>query len=244
MGEINIQKISYGGHRLWHSPESKERTYKPDNSPVAWEKITDGIRTIQNIEPISRIKKEMEISPSLDNTMVTILHRSDKCWSMECRTQCIGVLRQWQRAEKRSSPLSKTDTGLLPNQLLAIWPYTRLNDSRIYFGERFIVIQQDPTIKQPLKIGLKNEEGWAAYFNHGHLFVKYYEHIPDASYPDFGASYETYTNDFMLEMETLSPLVRLEPGKSTEHIERWRLFDNISMPSNDEIELEKILLIV
>ena len=24
----------YGGHRLWHSPEAKPRTYEPDNSPV------------------------------------------------------------------------------------------------------------------------------------------------------------------------------------------------------------------
>ena len=23
--------VNYGGHRLWHSPETKERTYEPDN---------------------------------------------------------------------------------------------------------------------------------------------------------------------------------------------------------------------
>ena len=26
--------VNYGGHRLWHSPEIKERTYVPDNDPI------------------------------------------------------------------------------------------------------------------------------------------------------------------------------------------------------------------
>src|SRR2546430_11260514 len=25
---------SYGGHRLWHSPEANPRSYQPDNSPI------------------------------------------------------------------------------------------------------------------------------------------------------------------------------------------------------------------
>src|SRR5690349_18597412 len=34
----------YGGHRLWHAPEDRTRTYVPDNSPVKWEQDGDVVR--------------------------------------------------------------------------------------------------------------------------------------------------------------------------------------------------------
>ena len=52
------------------------------------------------------------------------------------------------------------------------------------------------------------------------MFVKYYTHQVNADYPDFGVSFETYTNDVMLELETLSPLTLIEPGASIEHKDR------------------------
>jgi hypothetical protein len=32
-----------GGHRLWHSPEDKVRSYEPDNDPVTMEIIDGGL---------------------------------------------------------------------------------------------------------------------------------------------------------------------------------------------------------
>jgi hypothetical protein len=104
---------------------------------------------------------------------------------------------------KEVIPQTVRDTGLLPNRIVALWPYTNLKDPRVIFGEKYIILQQDPNIKRPLKFGTSNENGWAVYFNNNHLFVKYYTHDNNARYPDFGVSYETYTTDFMLEMESL-----------------------------------------
>jgi hypothetical protein len=143
---------------------------------------------------------------------------------------------------KEIIPQTHQDTGLLPNRLMVLWPYTRLNDPRLYFGNKYIVLQQDPDIKEPLKFGTSNENGWAVYFNHNHLFIKNYIHNKNARYPDFGVSYETYTTDFMLEMETLSPLTVLEPDTCIEHFEDWGLFDNLPMPSNDEAAIESALI--
>jgi hypothetical protein len=42
-------------------------------------------------------------------------------------------------------------------------------------------------------------------------------------------------------MESLSPLTRLEPDISVEHMEKWELFDNIQMPASDEAEIEKAI---
>lgn len=230
----------YGGHRLWHSPESKLRTYEPDNVSVVWVKISDGIRTIQDVEPRSRIKKEMEITLNPEGGSVRILHRLTNSgpWPIELSVWSITAM---AIGGKEIIPQSRRDTGLLPNRVMALWPYTRLNDPRVYWGDKYTILQQNPDIKHPLKFGISNEDGWAAYFNHNSLFLKYYTPDTNARYPDFGVSYETFTNDFMLEMETLSPLTLLQPEAGVEHMERWELFDNVPMPSNDEGEIEEII---
>ena len=66
-------------------------------------------------------------------------------------------------------------------------------------------------------------------------------HDEKAKYPDFGASYETYSNDFMLEMESLSPLVKLDPDQDMVHIEEWELIEGVKSPSNDEGEIDMIV---
>ncbi len=230
----------YGGHRLWHSPEAKPRSYVPDNSPVSWEEIPDGIRTIQDVEGPTNIQKEMEIRLSADSSSVNILHRltNKGPWSVEMSVWSISAM---ATGGKEVIPITGRDTGLLPNRVLSLWPYTRLNDTRAYFGEKYIVLNHDPEVGDPFKLGIPNEHGWAAYFNHDHLFVKYYEHIKNATYPDFGVSYESYMNDFMLEMETLSPLSSVGPDECIEHKEKWELFDNVPLPGGAELEIDKVL---
>ncbi len=230
----------YGGHRLWHSPEARPRTYEPDNFPVQWDKIPGGIRTVQVVEKGSNIQKEMEIVLSPDNSFVQILHRikNKGLWPVELSVWSISAMAP---RGKEVVPLTAKDTGLLPNRVMAIWPYSRLNDSRVTLGDKYIILRHDPDNKQPFKIGISNERGWAAYFNHDNLFVKKYTHNGNASYPDFGVSYESYMNDTMLEMETLSPLVQLAPDNEAEHIERWMLFNDVPVPSDNESEIDNIL---
>jgi hypothetical protein len=231
----------YGGHRLWHSPESKQRTYEPDNFPVQWKEVLNGIKTVQNEEPGTKIIKEMDIMLSSENSEVDIVHRLTNSgpWPVELSAWSITAM---ATGGTEVVPLDSTDTGLLPNRVLALWPYTSLNDPRIYFGAKYIILSQSNDMCHPLKFGISNENGWAAYFNHNHLFVKYYAHDKRAKYPDFGVSYETYTNDYMLEMETLSPLTLLEPGSHIEHVEKWTLYDNVTIPGNDESKIRDILL--
>jgi hypothetical protein len=138
-------------------------------------------------------------------------------------------------------PQTRIDTGLMPNRSIALWPYTSLDDSRIDLGNKFIILRQDRSIRKPLKFGTTNDNGWAAYFNNDHLFIKKYSPVKNATYPDFGVSFETYTNDLMLEMETLSPLIELGPDESIDHLERWELFDQVPGLPDSEDEIEKVL---
>jgi hypothetical protein len=115
---------------------------------------------------------------------------------------------------------------LLPNQVLVVWPYTDLGDERLGFGTRSISLAQRAG-GAPTKLGLLNPEGWAAYAVHGCLFVKRFACDPAATYPDMGCNTELFTNDEMLEVESLGPLVDLAPGGSVEHTEDWFLFADV-----------------
>src|SRR5690348_14215939 len=45
----------YGGHRLWHSPEHKPRTYELDNNRIEWKRRKNGIALRQPVEPWTQI---------------------------------------------------------------------------------------------------------------------------------------------------------------------------------------------
>lgn len=234
----------YGGHRLWHSPESMPRTYEPDNGKVEWRKRKNGVTLVTPLNPWLQIKKEIEITMSPDEAKVTVLHRltNKGPWAVELAAWPITVMAS---GGKEIIPQTTTDTGLLPNRMLSLWPYTKLNDKRVYWGEKYITLRQDPKATTPFKIGLPNTEGWAAYANNGHLFVKQFQHFDGELYPDYSASsYETYTNDAILEMETLSPLVLLETEDSIEHTETWALHDNVKEPKDEKEIAETILPLV
>jgi hypothetical protein len=56
-----------------------------------------------------------------------------------------------------------------------------------------------------------------------------------------GCCFETFTNPDMLEVETLGPLVSLEPGAAVEHVEEWSLFKDVPAPTNDA-EVDRYVL--
>lgn len=234
----------YGGHRLWHSPESMPRTYEPDNSQISWEKKLNGVALSQPVEPWTQIKKDMEVTLSPESPTVTVLHRltNKGAWPVELALWALTVAAP---GGKEIIPQITKDTGLLPNRMLSLWPYTKMNDNRVYWGEKFIMLRQDKNAEAAFKIGLPNEEGWAAYANHGHLFVKQFPYVEEAIYPDYSASsYETYTNNLMLEMESLSPIVFLEPDDYIEHTEVWTLYDNIKVPETEKEVEENIVPLI
>ena len=230
----------YGGHRLWHAPEDPKRTLELDNSKVKWAKKKHSLLLEQSTEPWAQIQKGLKITMSPDQAQVSVLHMltNKGAWSLELSLWALSMM---AAGGKEIMPQVKRETGLLPNRMISLWPYTKLNDPRVQWGDKYITLAQDKTASSPFKIGLPNEDEWAAYANHGHLFIKQYTHFSDERYPDFGSSYETYTNDVMLEMETLSPLVLLAPGDSIEHTETWNLYDSMQTPKNEK-EIDEIIL--
>ncbi len=110
--------------------------------------------------------------------------------------------------------------GLLPNRQLVLWPYSGTSDPRFKLGDSSIGIETQP-IAQPFKLGYLNRAGWMEYHTQGVVFRKEFRPEPDQSHVDMGCNAEVYTNDKIIELETLGPLVTLQPGQTVEHFERW-----------------------
>ncbi|KGM98003.1 hypothetical protein Z968_01380 [Clostridium novyi A str. 4552] len=230
----------YGGHRLWVSPESDPRTYYPDNKKVEWNNMENGVLLKAQKEKWTNIQKEIELRLDEDKAEVTLVHKITNLgpWSIKCAPWALTVMAP---GGKEVIPQSSRKTGLLPNRQLVLWPYSKLNDKRLYLGEKYITLKQNKDNEQQFKIGINNELGWIAYFNYNNLFIKKYNHLIDGMYPDFGVSYETYTNNLMLEMETLGQLQDIEPYKAIEHKEQWYLFEDVVVPDDNDFEIEKVI---
>jgi hypothetical protein len=218
----------YGGHRLWHAPEHPERTYWPDNRPVQSSIDGDTVTLVQPVEGNTRLQKSMRVTLSPRGSEVTLVHRIENHGSFEVELAlwALTVMAPGGTGIFPQAPFRPFPEQLTPARPLVLWPYTRLHDPRWSWGDRFFQLRQDAARPDPQKIGFYNEQGWIAYRRGGALFVKRYACSP-GPHADFGCNTETFTNDAMLELETLSPLVRIAPGAWAEHVERWGLFTGV-----------------
>ena len=229
----------YGGHRLWHAPEDWGRTYAPDNSPIALEDHESFVRLVQPAEPIAGIHKEIEIALQADeghgNGRVAVTHRlrNENRWPVELAPWALSVMAPGGVAIVPQPPRGPHEENLRPANSLTLWAYTDMSDARWHWGHKYVLLRQDSSASRPQKVGILVKDGWAAYARGGHLFVKSFDTIPGATYPDFGCNVELFTNADMLEVESLGPLVTLEPGQATEHVECWFLFKGVPEPDDD-----------
>ncbi|WP_299024002.1 hypothetical protein [uncultured Thermanaerothrix sp.] len=233
----------YGGHRLWHAPEVRPRTYVPDNQPVSYEVTAEGVRVIQPVETLTGIQKSLEIWLAPEGSHVRVIHRlhNQGVWEVELAAWAITAMAPGGSAILPLPPRSTHEAYLQPVSALALWAYTDLSDPRWTLGRSYVLARQDPLRSMEQKIGLHTPLGWAAYARRGHLFLKRFEYHPEATYPDWGSTVEVFINDRFLELETLGPLMRLAPGESLEHIEDWYLFDEVPTPHNDQ-QVERHIL--
>jgi hypothetical protein len=225
----------YGGHRLWHAPEVMPRTYGPDNGPVALEQHGEFVRVIQPVEPGTGIQKELDIALDPDAARARVTHRlrNLNVWPVDLAPWAITIMRPGGTAILPLPPRKAASESLQLTAALALWAYTDMSDPRWRWGRRFILLRPDPELREPQKAGLNWAAGWIAWARGGSLFVKRVVRLQSAEYPDMGSSIETYCAGDVLEIETLAPLSRLEPGATAEHLEEWLLFSGVPVPEND-----------
>lgn len=213
----------YGGHRLWTSPEAMPKSYYPDNDPVPYELIENGAVFKPVMQKWNQYQYEITITLDPDTSHVCLTHKVKNCaaWDVTLAPWTLTVLSPGGY-EIVAQPTK--DTGLLGNRLLALWPYTNMMDRRVTWGTKYIALKQEPGHPDKFKVGLNSEHGFAMYFNHGDLFIKQYTPVENGNYPDGGMSFETFTNDLFLEMESLGEITSIPPDTSVTHTEHWSLF--------------------
>lgn len=217
-----------GGHRLWHAPEAMPRTYIPDNDGVVAEQMPNGLRLLKSAEPGSGIAKTIEVHLAEDRAVANVTHilRNDGIWPVELAPWALTMFRVNGTV---ILPQSTERKGLLPNRLLAIWPYSHIDDPRLILRNDYILINVKESNLPALKIGYNNPHGWIAYWLDGVLFRKTYDIHPNATYPDGGCNTECYAHT-LVELESLGPLQTIAPGGSVTLTETWEIFPSLDQP--------------
>ncbi len=212
-----------GGHRLWVSPERYPHTYYPDTAPVHCELIENGAVFTPKAETEIGIAKQLVVAMHPEKAEMSVTMRVRNI-ADETKTFAIWGLTVCAQGGRAVIPMNTEDTDLLPNRMLSIWPYTDMTDKRICFDKDTLYVRQDPQNPQPLKLGLNLTEGQVWYELGETVFKKQYEtHHPNGVYPDGGCSFETYTNDQFIELESLGTLAAVAPGETADLTETWSL---------------------
>ena len=228
-----------GGHRLWHSPEAMPRTYIPD-TPVTITELPDGVLLEARTEPGTEIRKRIEIRLAKDKPSITLTHTliNDGMWAIKLAPWAITQFRLGGTVIMPISIGNVDFNGLLPNRQFSLWPYASINDPRLKMGDDFVLFKADALLP-PFKIGYFNPCGWMAYWLDGVIFRKTFKAQTKAVYPDNNSNTEMYCNDIFVELESLAPLVKLNPGLEVTHIETWDVFGD---PNNFPDDIRNILI--
>ncbi len=209
----------YGGHRLWKSPEYMD-TYYPDNEKVNVGLLDNGAVFTSNPEITTGIQKSIKITMH-DDGKVELVHSFTNVAKSVSPAISMWGLTVLDKGAKAYIPLSQEDTGFLANRNLVLWPYTDIKDERLAIENNVVTLTQK-NIAQPIKIGTSIKQG-VEVITKGLKFSLGFDYLEGERYPDFECNVESYTNNIMLEIETLSPLYTLQPGECKTHIERWNL---------------------
>ncbi len=232
-----------GGHRLWRAPEDATLTYALDNEPVKIEVKGSVLVATQPVENLTGIEKQIAVRLAETGTAVQVVHRMRNTLqrAAEFAPWALTVMAPGGVAITGFPPRGRHPDVLLPTNPLVMWAYTDFSDPRWRFTKKYLILRQDPQAKEPQKAGLFHPDTWGAYLIGTDLFVKRSKADASRRYPDFGCSFEMFTNREMLELETLGPLAQVPPGGTIEHVEQWSLHRNVRIASWTDAELDRVL---
>src|SRR4051812_32083255 len=146
---------SFGGHRLWHAPEIKPRTYWPDNVPVQHEWDGKTLKLIQPVEQSTGIQKQIDVTLDAATNRVQLMHRltNKNLWPVDLAAWALTVMKGPGTA---IFPQETFVNQLLPVRPLVLWGYTDMADKRWTWGTKYIQLRSDPKADKPQKLGLGN----------------------------------------------------------------------------------------
>jgi len=240
--------MARGGHRLWMAPEKQPDTYALDNSTVKAVVKGSVLELTAAVEKETGLEKVLIIKLAEKGSDVEVTHRIHNMSGKAKRFApwALTMMAPGGTAIAAFPKRGTHDANLLPTNPLTMWSYTDFTDKRWTFTKKYMLLRQDPKVSAPQKAGIFNKDTFAAYLLGADLFVKRTTADASKTYVDYGCSFETFTNENFLELETVGPLTDVQAGSGVEHVERWSLHKDVKIPSlktgANEAEIDKVLL--
>ena len=218
-----------GGHRLWVAPE-RAGTYAPDNLPCDHRVAGEWLEVTGPVEPGTGFRKQLRLRMD-EAGRLHVIHRLQNTleWGVEVCIWTLTMMAAGGVGVSGFPPRGTHPECLPPTNPLVMWAFSDLTDSRLTLTKKHLVLRQDAKRADPNKFGLFNINTWGAYLLGEELFIKQSQSDPSRTYCDFGASFEIWTNADTLELETLSPIILLQPQQWLEHLETWSLHSSIKI---------------
>lgn len=232
-----------GGHRVWKAPEDPIATWAPDNVPVEIQVTPTGLIAREPTEPLTKLQKEIELRMAESGAQMTVINRitNHGLFPLQFSAWALTMMAPGGVAVSGFPPRGKHPIHLEATNPLVMWAYTNLADPRWKFSKKYLTLRQDPNNPDAQKLGMFNPDTWGAYLLNGEAFLKRTKPEHTKTYPDFGCSFETFTNNEFLEIETLGPMTDVHPGQTVEHAENWALFRSVTPNSLTDEELDRVL---
>ncbi|MBT8250702.1 MAG: hypothetical protein KJN81_10610 [Acidimicrobiia bacterium] len=208
-----------GGHRLWIAPENPDTTYAAEASGSVVVEHDDGIGLVAAADAIGLVKS---IRIRVGNAGFVVEHAVTNAGDepIELAPLAIPQLLPGGLGYLTLDLAPSDPHGLQASDRIVVWPYTEPGELR--FERNRVIVTAERV--GPTKVGVGMTGGWLAYRFEDELFVKRSQK-GSGTYLDQGAAGQCYCNELFLELETLGPVVGLEPGLSTSHSETWNSYD-------------------
>jgi hypothetical protein len=233
-----------GGHRIWMAPEDRVLSYALDNSPVHAEVKGDAIELTGPIEKETGLQKQMIVKLAATGSRVEVTNRivNKGAHARQMASWALTMMAPGGTGIVVFPPRGTHPQDLSPTNPLVMSAYTDFSDPRWHFTKKYLMLKMDPSQAAPQKVGTFSQNTTGAYLLGSDLFVKQTTAHDPAKQPDMGSSYETFTNNQFLEMETLGEMRHLAPGSSVEHVEHWSLHKNVVIGAWTDEQIDGALL--
>lgn len=208
-----------GGHRIWIAPEGPH-VYAPDNDPIEYILLDNGIEVTQKEDPRLKAVKSLRVE-FLDDTSVRVTNFVKNVGNEPRRCSVWGIT-ALKHGGTEYIDFAIRDGGYDPWHKITMWDYTSLGDERATYKREGIELRVLP-VDARYKIGVGHPDAPIRYELGDTVFVKSYNVDKSREYPDGNVSLETYLSKDMVEIETLAPLTDIQVGETASHSEIWTL---------------------
>ncbi|MBA3541999.1 MAG: hypothetical protein H0T79_20455 [Deltaproteobacteria bacterium] len=219
-----------GGHRLWLTrpgADESDETYLPDNAPCRVRRTTTAVTATAPI--VGGLERSLAIDWSRDAWM--IIHRirnasellwSGGIWALTCTEPRRGT--EYRIPLGGGPPAWDVTTIVVPRR----WGGThtsRVDDPQIELTDDAVVVRPQGARSLEAKRMILAPRGTLEMIDPTRgTFSKTAAYDRTRRYPlDTNVACYVGPRSFMVELETMGPLVTLAPGESLTHVERWAL---------------------